>query len=224
VRAQEQIQSYLEQPRRYFNIDGLGEIGIGVMMLGYALIGWLQVSTPRDSLWNGPYGVLALLGYVGLMALGIDRGTKFVKSRITYPRTGFVAYRRGARSYIVTLIVSGAGAAVFAFLAMKGRLNVAAVAGVVMVPAYAHGIARTVQWKWLIVGILAAGSLGIACVSPGWITSFAPASATSPKFLRDMMGSWLPEATFIGATMLVSGGITLYQYLRHTQAPDQASE
>jgi hypothetical protein len=224
MNTHEQIQSYLEQPKRYFNIDGLGEIGIGVMMLGYALIGWLQVSTPKDSLWNGRWGVLAFLVYVNLMALGIDRGTKFVKARITYPRTGFVEYRRGAKSNVVTLIVAGGGAAIFAALAIKGRRNVGTVAGLTIVPAYAYGIARTVHWKWLIVLILAVGSFTIASLPSSLVTSLAPASATSPKFLRDMLGTWLMEAVFIGTMMLVSGGITLYQYLRHTQAPDQAAE
>jgi hypothetical protein len=164
------------------------------------------------------------MGFVGLMALGIDRGTKFVKSRITYPRTGFVAYRRGFKSHIVTLVASCVGAGVFAFLAIKGRLNLGIVAAIVIVPAYAHGIARTVQWKWLTLATLAAGSLGIAFLPTGWITSVAPASASSPKYLRDMMGSWLPESAFIGVTFLASGGITLYQYLHHTHAPDQAAE
>jgi hypothetical protein len=98
--TQEQVRSYLEQPKRYYNIDGLGEIGIGVMMLGLALFSWLQASTPKGSLWNRQSSFFVC---VALMLIVIDRGTKLVKQRITYPRTGFVEYRRDAKAWMAAL-------------------------------------------------------------------------------------------------------------------------
>jgi hypothetical protein len=221
--TQEQVQSYLEQPKRYYNIDGLGEISIGVMMLGFALISWLQASTPKVSLWNRQSSFFVC---VALMLIVIDHGAKAVKKRITYPRTGFVEYRRDAKARMAPMVLGAVTAAAFGFLMKYGRVNPAAVAGMIVVPTYAYGVARAVQWKWLTVAVLAVGSGAIASLPTGLLASIARDAVAGPKsrFTPDMVGSWLIEALFIGATIGVSGGITLLRYLRETQAPEGAAE
>ena len=37
----DQVRNLLDRPRLYYNIDGLGDLGGGVMCLGFALILWL---------------------------------------------------------------------------------------------------------------------------------------------------------------------------------------
>lgn len=220
VTTEQHVQSYLEQPKRYFNIDGLGEIGIGIMMLGFALVGWLQVTSPKSSLWNGSWGMPAFLAFVFLMSVGIDRGTKFLKKRITYPRTGFVQYRQTAKTIVITFVWSGACGALFTWIMAKGRhINFAALTGLAIAASYAYGIARSVRWKWFIVATLAAGSLAISCLPPEILARWIPNGGAGKKSLVETMRLWLVEAVFIGATMLVSGGITLCRYLRRTQAP-----
>ena len=83
------IGNLLDRPRLYYNIDGLGELGGGVMCLGSALLLWLLMHSPADSAWHQ----IPVFVFIGL-ALLIRYGTKAVKTRITYPRTGFVEYRR----------------------------------------------------------------------------------------------------------------------------------
>lgn len=221
--TQEQVQSYLEQPKRYFNIDGLGEIDLGVMVLGFALAGWLSQSTPTHSLWNRPW---VFLIYVALMLAAMDRGTKFIKKRITYPRTGFVEYRQGAKSRMATMALGAATAVVFVLLMVFGRVNAAALMGMVLIPSYAYGIARAVRWKWLVVAVLAVGTLAIASLPAGLLVSLVPDPTAGPKsrFPADLAGSCTVEELFIGVTFLVSGGITMYRYLSRTQAPEQAAE
>jgi len=213
----------LEQPKRYFNIDGLGEIDLGVMVLGFNLISWLQMLTPEHSLWHRTW---VFLLYVALMVMVIDRGTKFVKKRITYPRTGFVEYRREAKGRIITIALGAVTAAAFAVLMAFGHVNAAAVMGMVVVPSYAYGIARAVQWKWLVVAVLAVGTLAIASFPASLLVSLVPDPTAGPKsrFPPDLAGSCLFEELFIGATFLASGGITLSRYLSRTQAPEQAAE
>ena len=210
--TQEQVQSYLEQPKRYYNIDGLGEISIGVMMLGFALISWLQASTPKVSLWNRQSSFFVC---AALMLIVIDHGAKAGKKRITYPRTGFVEYRRDAKARMAPMVLGAVTAAAFGFLMKYGRVNPAAVAGMIVV-----------QWKWLTVAVLAVGSGAIASLPTGLLASIARDAVAGPKsrFTPDMVGSWLIEALFIGATIGVSGGITLLRYLRETQAPEGAAE
>ena len=84
------VESLLKRPKAYNNIDGTGELGMGFMCLGYALILWLQLNTPKDSIWNQMY---VLFIWVGLMVAMIHFGTRAIKNHITYPRTGFVANR-----------------------------------------------------------------------------------------------------------------------------------
>jgi hypothetical protein len=160
------------------------------------------------------------------MVMVIDRGTKFVKKRITYPRTGFVEYRREARGRIVMIAFGAVTAAAFAVLMALGHGNAAALMGMVIVPSYAYGIARAVQWKWLVVAVLAVGTLALATLPASLVVSLVPDPTFFPKsrFPADLAGSCLFEEMFIGATFLVSGGITLYRYLSQTQAPEQAAE
>ena len=88
----DQIESLLQRPKLYNNIDGVGELGIGCMILGCALLMWLQAHAPAGSLWHKLYVVLPL---IFLIVSLIDRGSKAIKKRITYPRTGFVEYQNG---------------------------------------------------------------------------------------------------------------------------------
>jgi len=84
-----QIPSLLERPKLYYNVDGVGELGIGFMCLGWSLLGWLQLHTPRTSVWHPMYTFPI---YVAVMLSIIHYGSKAIKNRITYRRTGFVDY------------------------------------------------------------------------------------------------------------------------------------
>jgi len=67
------LQDYLRRPKRYANIDGTGEIYMGLMILGFALLGYLQTILPKDSMWstNGFAGLLFMyLVLVPVLALG----------------------------------------------------------------------------------------------------------------------------------------------------------
>jgi hypothetical protein len=219
--TQGQIQAYLEQPRRYFNIDGLGELGCGIMMLGFGLISWLQATTPQTAVWHRMW---FLLVYMAVILTVIDRGTKVIKKRVTYPRTGFVEYRGGARGKIIPMVSAALLAPVFLFLFIQRRVNAAALLGIAFAIAYTYGMARAVRWKWLVAAVLAAGTLAIASLPTGLLTWFAHDTAAGPKLVPDQFGIWMEQELFIGATMLFSGAITLYQYLSRTQAPDQGAE
>ena len=37
----DELQSYMDRPKRYENIDGTGEIYMGLMILGFALLGYV---------------------------------------------------------------------------------------------------------------------------------------------------------------------------------------
>src|ERR1035438_10408732 len=88
------IQELSKRPEFYYNIDGVGELGMGFMMVGYGLLGWLQVHAPEHTFWHQMY---VFVIYVGAMLSIIHYGGKAIKEHITYPRTGFVEYRSRAQ-------------------------------------------------------------------------------------------------------------------------------
>ena len=64
-----ELQDLAARPKRYNNIDGTGEIGLGVMALGFALLGYLN-SYLRGVLpesWTGKVDPIRLLVFFGGM-------------------------------------------------------------------------------------------------------------------------------------------------------------
>ena len=50
----QQVQALLNRPRAYYNIDGIGEISIGLMSLGFLSLFWMQIHSSLHSFWNQP--------------------------------------------------------------------------------------------------------------------------------------------------------------------------
>ena len=85
------VSKLLSRPRLYYNIDGVGELGMGVMILAYSLLAWMMLHSPEIAVWHRMY---TLFIFIGLVSLIIHSGSKAIKNRITYRRTGYVEYRK----------------------------------------------------------------------------------------------------------------------------------
>ncbi|MGD0787647.1 MAG: hypothetical protein ABR898_06645 [Terracidiphilus sp.] len=225
----DQVDSLLKRPRAYENIDGVGELNIGFMCLSFALLMWLQVHTPEHSIWNRMY---MLFIWVGLMLLASYFGSKAFKKHITYPRTGFVKYRTPDSKWpliavMVLASVVATVAAAGAVLAARLHWNMvpALPFGLLIAASYAFGFARTVRWKWAVAASILLGSLAIAALPPELTGTLAHGSWATAMFRAESIGSYLLCALLYGAIFLISGGITFWLYLRHTQAPaEEANE
>lgn len=221
-----QVEGFLERPRLYYNIDGVGELGCGVMCLGFALFQWMQVHTPKSSIWNQMY---TLFIYVWLMCLIIHYGSKAIKKHITYPRTGFVEYRtrdRFGRPLIIGLVISTL-ASVVLFAAFRTHWDMttpASLVGLLFAASYAYGVARTVRWKWAVVWVLAVGSLVLAVLPADLVGALADQSWVTAMFSAKAVGAFLLSMMLYGTALLVSGGISFWLYLRHTQPPGQEGQ
>jgi hypothetical protein len=226
----DQVESLLKRPGAYGNIDGTGELALGFMMWGYVLIMWLQLHTPKDSIWNQMY---VLFIWVGLMVAIIHYGTKAIKNHITFPRTGFVAYRTRNMIWpaIIIFVVSalvGAGSAYVVFVTIRSHRGIAMPVlciGLLFAACYAIGVARRVPWKWALVLAQVLGSLVIALLPTDLTGTLAHGSWATTMFRAEIIGSYLLCAMLFGALFLISGGISFLLYLRHTQAPtEEANE
>lgn len=103
-----------KQAQRYWYVDGLSEIAAGgvilVIALYYAILGWIPVADAAG--WLMTVGQLLVLIVSAVLARAIVLA---LKERITYPRTGYVAMRRGSKPKRVLFgIVAAMLAAVFA--------------------------------------------------------------------------------------------------------------
>jgi hypothetical protein len=210
----DQIESLLNRPKAYYNIDGVGELAMGFMCLAYSLLAWLQANAPKDSVWHG---MPASIIYFGLMCLILHYGPKAIKKHITYPRTGFVEYRKRDtvwRPMILGAVVAAA-LSVGLGIALRRHWNVmtpASLIGLLWAASYAYGIARMgmVRWKWAVVCVVALGSLVIAA---------NPADLVGALADHSWHGAFMLVMTLYGAVLLISGGISFWLYLRHTEAP-----
>ena len=220
-----QVQSLLERPKVYNNIDGVGELGIGFLCLGFSLFGFLGLHTPTTAVWHQMY---ALFIYVGVMLAIIHYGTKAIKNRITYPRTGFVDYRPRDKYWlpmgigaVISLLVS-----VGFVLAVRGRWEMSTLAslvGLVFAASYVR-IAMTVRWKWAIFWITAVAAVVIGALPAELLETLAGHDGLPPAIPAKAVGAfWLMVVVF-GAALTMSGGISLWLYLHHTQAPAQEGQ
>ena len=46
----DELQNYMGRPKRYNNIDGTGEMGMGIFLLSFALLNYLQTALPAKSM------------------------------------------------------------------------------------------------------------------------------------------------------------------------------
>jgi hypothetical protein len=213
----------LDRPRAYNNIDGVGELGIGFMCLSYALIGWVQVHSAQDAVWNQMY---MLFVYVVAVIGPIHYGSKAIKNYITYPRTGFVAYRKLdtiGRPLIIAFGCSTLASmgVIFAVRSHWDMTTPASLVGLVLAASYAHGFARTVFWKWAVVWLMTLGSLVIAFLPADLVGALANGSWVTHLFPAKLVGAFLLSMMLYGLMLLISGGISFWLYLRQTQGPAQ---
>ena len=206
----------MERPKQYENIDGTREMGMGVMMLSFALVGYLSAVLPEGALWrkNGISTFEFLLVVMIPVLVFQYWGVKAIKKHITWPRTGYVAFRRSGWSWwmtiVTTVIVSGVlGASFVGVMVLERRFHAMSLerAGylAVLVAMYALFVfrwSREHTWKWLVVIFMALGLFAIALVVPG-----------------DIYQTFRHVALFVGLVWLGSGLATLYSYIRHTQPP-----
>lgn len=193
-------QEIARRPLAYNNIDGVGELGLGLLFAGTAAIG---LFVARGSMI-----------YFAILIAIIHFGSKAIKERITNPRTGFVEYRNSRLSAISGAVVSALlAAAIVVVHRLHWKITApAALYGLILAAGYAWRLALTVRWKWAIAALMAVGSLTIAFLPADLITSVAG---------RSLLGPLLFVFLLCGTLLLSSGGITFWFYLRHTHPPAQ---
>ena len=228
----DQIEKLMQRPKFYGNVDGVGELGLGLFGLGCGLLDWLQIRNPANYIWHRWWGML----WFWLIIAVIYFGTKAIKKHITYPRTGFVEYRKRKSAWLYALVLGCATALLAAwgatFAARShwhiggphwGMTTPAALLGLLYAGVYAYKIAGEIRWKWAVAAAMAICSVVIAMLPTGVIGVVARSTSdftTLPANYR----AWILTITVYGAIMMISGGISFWLYLRHTQPAAETEE
>jgi hypothetical protein len=226
-----QIQKIMMRPMKYETVNGAGEIGWGTAMLCFALSSYTSVVLPKST-WRSGIGWLLML--CACLAMPLCRWT--IKKYVTWPRTGYVAFRRDRNFWIarVVTIVVAVGVSIGLLHLMRpeithlaqspmghssatspGTLSLTAkiiLVGMGPMNAILYLMMNAVsirehRWKWLLLVLLALGPLGICFFVPG---NYIEVSR--------------PVMLFLGLVCLSSGGATLISFLRHTQPPAPKAE
>ncbi len=221
--ASSQIDSLMNRPKAYFNLDGVNELGIGFMALGFGLLAWLQTHSAETSIANSLYFCYA---YMIAMVSALHYGTSAIKNRITYRRTGYVEYRDRFTRWLPALALGwGALSGVWLYLALKHHWEIKASGawvGLLFVAAYTR-IAMSIRWKWAISALMLAATLVVAALPAGFVATLVnnrDFGAAPAKFFGAF---WLTAVVF-GVLLVVSGAISFWLYLGRTRPPAEDAQ
>jgi hypothetical protein len=192
-----QIEQIEKRTSRYYYEDGIVELGVGLL---FALIG--AVLLLIDGTRQG--SALALVGWLALMVVtgggvyGVQWEVRQLKERITYPRTGYVAYpdRPNKGRYVVV-------ASAFALALV-----------VLLLPyEWADKMSLIVGALLLVIHTFIGGRLGLPRMHVVGIIALLVGFLAALFNLGDIPGV---AATFggTGLALMLSGGVALAGYLR----------
>ncbi len=193
---------------QYWYDDGLVEMAVGCLSVALGLLFLAEAFAPRGSL---PINFVLLVLVAGGILIA-NWVVKVLKARITYPRTGFVQYRRPPRS-APRRVLAGLLAPAVSILVVLG-LTSTAPASLAWIPA--------MQSVLIGLSLLYLGySVGLGRFYALAAASLALGTGVSAAGLGDALGNGVYFLS-MGLLVLVSGGITLRRYLLSTRPPEGA--
>ena len=201
----DRIESVQQRTQRYWYEDGLTEAATGCLFVLVGLLFFVEASAPPGSLLAS----FSAIGLPVLLVLGFWIGkhaVAFLKERLTYPRTGYVAYRR---TPVSRRALTGIVAVVVAALAVQ-LLRVSQ---------------TPVNWIPTLDGVVIGIFLLYMGYKLGLVRFYALAVVSALIGLSAALGGLdetMGSAAYfagMGVALLVSGGLTLWSYLSQTQPP-----
>ncbi len=191
--------------RRYWYEDGFVEIALGGLLAGLGILLGLDALATAGAL-PGVVRILASVLLVVLVLGGVLASRPAIrasKERVTYPRTGFVAYRHQTRPrrVLAAALVASVGLVSVAVLASPGGtpgrvvgVEALTLSGTLVIPAWRFGLGRF----YALAAVTAAG---------GCLAVILAVPDTGRSALLYVIA---------GVALLVSGSWTLRAYLRQT--------
>ena len=205
------ISDVEQRVKRYWYTDGIGELIGGGMFILLGAYFALQEYLGQNSLAGGILQVSLILVMIGGMSIS-RRLVNTLKTRLTYPRTGYVEYQvdehkmRSRRVWVVTVAFVVSALTMVFVRAFQSFDSIVAVTGVVV---------------GLILMILRAKASGLARFYLLGAASIALGLALSLSQLPNGYSLGLYYG-LMGVCFILSGGLTLYRYLEENPLPADA--
>jgi len=198
-------KNFKKRAIQYWFNDGLNEIGIGIVFLILAGYFYLESTIQKTGFLRLVLDISLILIILGSFYL-VNQGIRYFKENLTYPRTGYVSYQRNRKlPRWLTGLIAGIIGALVAGLIIRGNLMnwLAALTGIFLSLVFIFLAFRVGLLRFHILALLLLGT-GFALSS----FNIDPTLGTSAVY-------------FVGGVfVMLSGLITLFTYLRHTDKPD----
>lgn len=208
LRMKTEIDQAVKRTQQYWYEDGLVELSFGGMCVVLGIYFLVLSRLPEDSTAYQMLNMAFPLIIIGGGALA-GRIVKSLKNRVTFPRTGFVAYRReSGRSRMWAIVFSILVGAIVAVMFVTAPVSLA------WMPAVSGGLIGLVLFiLGTRLGLGRVQALGGGSILLGLGISLAGAG--------DTLGLGVYYSLF-GLLVMVSGWLALRSYLRHTTPADDA--
>ncbi len=205
---QDEIERAKQKVYRYWYVDGLTEIGFGLICLLLGIYFYVQATYPKESALYQIFDLGLVFIIFGAGFAG-SRFVSFFKNRLTHPRTGYVHYRRqsGKHRWLTGLLAMGIGSLTAALVinAPGSFAWMPAASGLILSMVLLFIAARAGLLRFYLLAVFsAAAGLGLSYAGIGDILGLAY------YYFLICLGLFL------------SGGLTLLIYLKTTQPPDEA--
>ena len=198
---------------QYWYSDGINEIAFGILLLLLGGYFYLDGSLPEGHVLHSVLGIGLVFLLVGGGML-LSRLVTFAKGRLTYPRTGFVGYPRHKAPVWARVLLATMIGGMMAFIIIRIVLS--------------HMDIE--RWMPGLAGLLFGGVLfyiGVRVATLRYfLLSLIALSLGSALALGDRTGS-LDNSIFfalLGLAVILSGGCSLFLYLRTNPAPAEVSD
>ncbi len=194
------LRSIERRPTKYWDIDGLPELVMGAMWIVWGGAMLLGQRLPRGAVWNAYWTCVP--AFLALSGIGVTWAIKQLKGRITFPRTGYVAWKGPTQA--VRFTAAGTAlvtAVVLVLLVTRSRERgidqvVAPGLGVLLSLAFVvAGVRQRAPHMLLLAGVALALGLAFGALATGWDAA-----------------NWLLVG--LGAAAVLIGAIRLRAFLR----------
>jgi hypothetical protein len=194
-----------QRTRQYWYVDGLAEIFIGLLLAVMGLVMLAPELLPAGS-WLRLIAVAAMVAIIIVGGRLGGRLVKSVKARVTYPRTGYVNYRRLSRprrlrNFLILLPIAALWTAVILIFGQG------LIAWIPLIDGLILGAILWVAGMGLLRFYLLAG----LSLLTGGILAYLQISGVSGQALFNFI---------MGLCLAISGTITLIHYLSQTSTPE----
>lgn len=194
---------------QYWFSDGLYELAFGALCLVLALYLLAQALLPKGTLL---YSILVISFVLIMLGSGtlLTRLMNVAKARLTYPRTGYIAYQsKPRRTRWLSVLLGMCIGALLGFVVVRNLISLS------MLPAVTGiAFAFVMLLFGLRTGLLRFPLIGFIALIIG--------GALSLVGIGDTLGLSIFYGS-LGLTFVLSGACTLRSYLHSTTAPQESS-